>query len=69
MNQRLIPLPRVAPRLREIYGDAAPTYNRLYRAAVDGNIPIERVQGRISVEELKLSVIAEVFGLTEPVAA
>jgi hypothetical protein len=64
MNTRLIPLPLVAPRLREMYGEGAPTYNRLYRAAVDGNIPIERVQGRINVAETKLSMVAEVFGLT-----
>jgi hypothetical protein len=69
MNPRLIPLPLVAPRLREMYGQGAPTYNRLYRAAVDGNIPIERVQGRINVAESKLPAIAAVFGLTEPVAA
>lgn len=63
-----IPLPSLAGELRSRYGDA-PTYRELYQATLDGRLPADCIKGRWHVRTADLDRVAELFGLTPPLAA
>jgi hypothetical protein len=57
-------------RLRAGYdGNNPPTYNRVYKAAVNGDIPASYTNGFWIIEEADEPAIAAKFGLTPKAAA
>jgi hypothetical protein len=58
-----IGLAELPEELRQMTASKLPTYWRLYRKAVDGDIPVYRVAGRLFVQRKDLPTIIEKLGL------
>jgi hypothetical protein len=58
-----IGLAELPEALRHMTTSPLPTYWRLYKKAIDGDIPIYRVGGRLFVQRKDLPMIAEKLGL------
>lgn len=58
-----IGLAELPQELREMTASQLPTYWRLYRKAVDGDIPVYRAAGRLFVQRRDLPAIIEKLGL------
>jgi hypothetical protein len=59
----LIPLPRLALKIRQLTGESDLSYSRIYRAIIDGRIPAVQRNGRYYVREMDIPVICAALGL------
>ncbi len=60
---QLIPAAQVCPKLLELYGNSGTGYRKFYALALDGRIPVVRVNGRLFVDETDMPLIAEALGV------
>ena len=59
MTNDLINLASVPLEIRELTGEKPPTYRELYRMAIDGELPVERRNGRLYLNRADLPGIAK----------
>ena len=64
-----VPFPELATTLRALGADPCPGYHRLYKAAVDGRIPVLRSNGRLYVARADFPQIAATLGFRLPSTA
>lgn len=60
----LIPLPKLAGKLRELTGKDAPSYVKLYHLLLDGRLPSETRNGRYFIRDTDLPAVMAAIGLT-----
>jgi hypothetical protein len=58
-----IPLTGLAARIAEQNGGRAPSYRKLYQAALDARFPVERENGRLYVRSADVGAAASACGI------
>ncbi len=58
------PFTELPRELAEFSGQKPPKYRQLYNSALDGDLPVERRNGRLHVRKTDVPAIAQLLGLT-----